>query len=242
MISAKNLSLTYTSKAKKVLALRNIDFDGQEGLVTAFIGKSGAGKTSLLRCLAGLEQNYVGEIACNGRKIGSINDQERACLIGYVSQNYNLFPNLTVLENCALALQAVLGKELSAANQTALARLTQFGMNDYAQTYPNKLSGGQRQRVAIARALCLEPKVLLFDEPTSALDPENVDNIVLLIKQLTSQNITVVLSSQDMRFVSKVFDCVYLFENGTIVESANRAQIAQPSNSSVNRFLASVLT
>lgn len=252
MVRVKQLTL----KKNDRVILENLSCDIVQGRINVFIGKSGAGKTSILRCLVGLENGYDGIIEVyvpepgsnpstgSGRAglnrargefvepferidksgnsdIRSLAARERAETTGYVAQNYNLFPNLTVLANCTLALQCVLRLAQAASEQKAREALSLVGMSEFGDAYPSQLSGGQKQRVAIARALCLNPQVLVLDEPTSALDPENVDNIVGLLKQLTSQGITVVLSSQDMRFISMVFDKIYLVQNGKIVEEGD---------------------
>lgn len=245
MVRVKQLTL----KKNDRVILENLSCDIVQGRINVFIGKSGAGKTSILRCLVGLENDYEGIVEVsrsNGSTslpraqfsparpepvegfermnknqkscIRSLAARERAETIGYVAQNYNLFPNLTVLANCTLALQCVLKLSQTASEEKAHEILSLVGMSEFGDAYPSQLSGGQKQRVAIARALCLNPQVLVLDEPTSALDPENVDNIVALLRRLTSLGMTIVVSSQDMRFVGMVFDQIYLVENGKILE------------------------
>lgn len=237
MIIGKDICLTYEVNKQEKPILKSVSFNITRGKVTALIGKSGAGKTSLLRCLVGLETTFDGILESDGCDLRLLTAQERACLIGYVAQNYNLFPQLTVLQNCTLALQVVFGESVVVAQEKVMAQLTRVGMNNYASVYPSQLSGGQKQRVAIARALCLGPKVLVFDEPTSALDPENVTSIIALIRSLAAQGVTLVISSQDMRFVEMVFDCVYLVEDGTITETYDRLDDVGECMPTIKKFL-----
>lgn len=190
------------------------------GHITSFIGKSGAGKTTLLKAIAGLIRTTSGTILVNDQQLITLSSRQRAEKIGYVFQDFNLFPHLTVQENCIDPLR-VHGKSYAQAETLALAMLLKLNMDGYAHKYPHELSGGQQQRVAIARALCLQPMVLLLDEPTASLDPINTDVLVTLLKSLAAQGLTIGLSSQDMHFVRKVFDHVYYVESGTIIEFCN---------------------
>jgi len=233
MMQGKNLSVTYTKKP----ILTSVSFDIIDKQITVFIGKSGAGKSTILRILAGLESSYEGLVLYNEQDVKTFTQKERARLIGYVTQNYTLFPQLTALENCSLALQKVMGLSIVEAQKKALETLQHVEMGNYKDAYPSQLSGGQKQRVAIARALCLDPKIVILDEPTSALDPENVNNIIALLKQLSSQGLTVILSSQDMLFVKMIFDRIYLVDNGMITESNDRQQLATMNTSTIKTFL-----
>lgn len=237
MIIGKNISLVYKTNKQEKAILKNVSFEIARGNVTALIGKSGAGKTSLLRCLVGLETTFDGLLVCDGYDVRLLTAKERASMIGYVAQNYNSFAHLTVLQNCTLALQTVLGESVEIAEEKAIAQLTRVGMNDYASVYPSQLSGGQKQRVAIARALCLGPKVLVLDEPTSALDPENVASMIALMRQLGSQGMTLVVSSQDMQFVEKIFDYIYLVDDGMIAETCKRSDALITCASTIQKFL-----
>jgi len=233
MMQGKNLSIAY----KKEQILKAVSFDIIDKQTTVFIGKSGAGKSTILRILAGLENTYDGLLLFKEQDLKTFTQKERARLIGYVTQNYILFPQLTVLQNCLLALQKVMELPIKEAQQKALNMLQNVGMNNYKDAYPSQLSGGQRQRVAIARALCLDPKIIILDEPTSALDPENVNNLASLLKQLSSQGITVVISSQDMLFVKTIFDRIYLVDNGMITESIDRQQAISTNSNTIKTFL-----
>lgn len=233
MMCVKNLSITYQKK----LILKAVSCDIAEKQITVFIGKSGAGKSTILRILAGLETSYEGMLIYNQQDVKILTHKDRVGLIGYVTQNYTLFPQLTVLQNCSLALVNVMDLSSIKAEQQAIEMLKKVGMDSFCNAYPYSLSGGQKQRVAIARALCLNPKILILDEPTSALDPENVNTITTLLRQLAAQGIAVVLSSQDMTFAKMIFDRIYLVDDGMIIESADRQQIAIESKSAIKTFL-----
>lgn len=192
--------------------LNEISFMSSPGTIVALVGRSGAGKTTVLRCLAGLEKKHSGSITIDGLGIDSLLPAMRAKKIGFVAQNYNLFPHKTVLENCTLAL--TVGQINTDTSAKPLEILKKLGLGEYKDAYPNQLSGGQKQRVAIARALCLRPEVLLFDEPSSALDPENRNILAKIILELKAENFTIILSSQDMVLVEQVADSVIYLENG----------------------------
>jgi polar amino acid transport system ATP-binding protein len=187
------------------------------GKITTFIGKSGAGKTTLLKTLVGLLTIERGSITINNKDSTMLTSPERSQQIGYVFQNFNLFPHLSVLENCISPL-IVHGMEYDLAKKRALEMLKQLDMNTYGDKHPSELSGGQQQRVAIARALCLHPQIILLDEPTASLDPFNTDILVTLLQVLAKQGLTIALSSQDTSFVRKIFDRVYYVSAGTITE------------------------
>lgn len=207
-MKARMLCLRY-GKYKKTTVLDNIDFDAPRERITVLVGKSGSGKTSLLKCLAGIERHYSGML-------------ESSPQVGYVAQGFSLFANLNVLDNCTLALRRVFRLSKSQAEQKAMSALRQVSMEDFIDRMPKNLSGGQRQRVAIARAICLDPTVLLFDEPTSALDPANVAAFAQLIKGLRDRGTAIVLSSQDMGFVNMVYDRAYVLADGKIVNKGDR--------------------
>lgn len=200
MVIVKNLIV----KLHHQTVLKSVSCELLSGRITAFVGRSGAGKTTLLKTLAGLVPIANGEIT----KLGQV---------GYVFQDFNLFPHLTVLQNCVDPL-LVQGMDLAQAQILGQKILTQLEMQAYMNQYPAQLSGGQQQRVAIARALCLKPQILLLDEPTASLDPVNTDILVDILKKLAAQGLVVALSSQDMNFVRKIFDCVYYMQAGEILE------------------------
>ncbi|MEX0848599.1 MAG: ATP-binding cassette domain-containing protein [Candidatus Dependentiae bacterium] len=219
MISIDNL--TVCIKGKNIL--HAISCRLMPNRIAVLIGQSGAGKTTLLKTLAGLLPFEQGAISIDGNELKYATPQQRAELIGYVFQDFNLFCNLTVLENC-IDPQLVHGADSQQARQKALQQLQAFGMNDFINAYPAELSGGQKQRVALARTLCLNPRVLLLDEPTASLDPINTDFLIVMLKKLAQNGLVIVLSSQDMSFVRKVFDDVYYIADGTIVESCHDNQ------------------
>lgn len=213
MVTVNNISV----QINRQTILNSLSCTLIPGRITIFIGKSGAGKTTVLKALVGLLLPTKGQILINNKQLTALTNQQRAKEIGYVFQNFNLFPHMTVLQNCMDPL-LVQGISPSQAKQQTMEILEQLAIQDLTHNYPAQLSGGQQQRVAIARALCLKPKVLLLDEPTASLDPINTDVLVSIIKKLAAQGLTVALSSQDMEFVRKIFDRVYYVENGTIIE------------------------
>ncbi len=213
MVSVKNL--TATLDGKKILD--DVSCTLEQGRITTFLGKSGAGKTTLLKALANLVPTCSGSITINGQKLNSLSPLHRAQEIGFVFQDFNLFSNLTVLQNCIDPL-LVAGKSEQEARAQALQMLEQVGMTASLEQYPSQLSGGQQQRVAIARALCLQPRVLLLDEPTASLDPENTKKLVKILKNLAAQGLTIGVSSQDTNFVKLIFDRIYFVDQGRIVE------------------------
>lgn len=217
MITVKTLTLTQNSDSMKPI-LKNISCKIPNGRITLFIGKSGAGKTSLLKCIAQLQTAYKGSIECNGINISTLSPQERVKQIGFVFQHFNLFPHMNALNNCINPLMHVAGLSQEEASNMAYEKLELLGMKEFAASYPNQLSGGQQQRIAIARALCLNPKFLLFDEPTSALDPENSKALQLIIKDLSKQGISIAIASHDMAFVKDLADSIYFLDNGSIQE------------------------
>jgi ABC-type polar amino acid transport system ATPase subunit len=214
-------NLTVCIKGQTIL--RAISCRLMPNRITVLIGQSGAGKTTLLKTLAGLLSFEQGTVSIDGNELKSATPQQRAELIGYVFQDFNLFCNLTVLENC-IDPQLVHGIDFQQARQKALQQLQAFGMHDFINAYPSELSGGQKQRVAIARTLCLNPRMLLLDEPTASLDPINTNLLIVMLKKLAQNGLVIVLSSQDMSFVRKVFDDVYYIADGTIIESCNDNQ------------------
>lgn len=207
MLTVNNLSLT---KGKRRI-LSSVSLQCPKGCVTLLLGKSGAGKSSLLRCLAHLEKPNNGCIMLDGAPLNA----RRLC---FISQSYALFPHLTALENCAQPLRIVLKLDRETARKKALETLSLFGMEPYASSYPSQLSGGQQQRVSIARALALNPAFLLLDEPTSALDPFHTASLITLIQQLRSQGKGIVISTQDMAFASNLLERGYLLDAGRIVD------------------------
>jgi ABC-type polar amino acid transport system ATPase subunit len=208
MLEVKSLSLSKNGTP----ILRNLTATFLAGHCTLLLGKSGSGKTSLLRCLAQLETTLEGSIDQNGQTVG------------FVPQAFALFPHLNLLDNCSLPLRLVLNKNRQEAQDEAIKLLTKLGMELYLRSRPHQLSGGQQQRAALARALLLRPDFLLLDEPTSALDPENRTLVIELIDQLISQGKGVVVSTQDMEFARKVIDRAFFLETGEIIETCENKE------------------
>lgn len=240
MIEIKNLSKNFGD----LQVLKDVSLTIKKGEVVTIIGSSGSGKSTLLRCINLLEQPSGGAIIFDGQDI--INTKVRiedirknACM---VFQHFNLFANMTVLENMIYAPRVVNGISKSEATQKALNLLAKVNLSEKANEYPSRLSGGQKQRVAIARALCMEPEVLLLDEPTSALDPEMVKEVLDVIKQLANSGMTMVLVTHEMGFAKDVSDTVYFMDGGYLIESGSPDQIFNhPKTERAKKFLASVL-
>lgn len=237
MVITHNLSLRYSRKESLILNDVSITFPA--GRITVLLGKSGAGKTSLLRSIAGLEKPIHGSILIDGKDLSKMPCSQRARNVGIVFQQFNLFPHLTVLQNCMQPLMVNNALFEDEARTKALAYLKMVEMEALAHRYPMQLSGGQQQRVAIARALCLEPQVLLLDEPTSALDPANTKALQRLLQQFAAQGLALVISSHDMEFVRNIIDRAYLIENGNIIDYYDKKNSMVNSGSKINRFLAS---
>ena len=203
MLNVKDLFLT-----KKKPILKGVSLDFPKGRISLLLGKSGSGKTSILRCVAQLERDYEGEITPNQT--------------GFVPQSFALFPHMTVFENIAQPLR--LANPKAAITDEVEKVLCALDIVPLAASRPHELSGGQQQRVAIARALILNPDYIIFDEPTSALDPENTDRFIQIIQDLKGQGRGVIISSQDMAFAAKILDNVFFLEEGEIVEKYDAMQ------------------
>lgn len=190
----------------------NFSYEFLAQSITTILGKSGTGKTTLLRCIAQLEKLSYGKVLVNNIDLTTYSLHERAHLLGFVFQDFNLFPHMTVLQNCLEPLVIVRKIPHKEAYLTVLKTLEQVGMKNYQNIYPHQLSGGQKQRIAIARALSMEPSILLLDEPTSGLDPLTTQQLAALLKQLCSVGITILLSSHDMAFVENLDGTLLVFE------------------------------
>ncbi|MFE9609169.1 amino acid ABC transporter ATP-binding protein [Streptomyces sp. NPDC006012] len=234
--------------------LKGIDLTVRTGEVTVVLGPSGSGKSTLLRTINHLEKIDRGTISVDGALIGyrrsgdtlyELSEREvlrQRTQIGFVFQNFNLFPHLTVLENVVEAPVAALKRPRAQAEATARGLLERVGLGDRADTYPKRLSGGQQQRVAIARALALEPKLLLFDEPTSALDPELVGEVLDVIKDLAGQGTTMIVVTHEIGFAREVADTVVFMDDGRIVEQGGPAEVLDtPRHQRTRAFLSKVL-
>lgn len=214
MLIAKRVSLK-KGRNQRIL-LSDISIEIPKRSITLLLGLSGAGKSSLLRCLAQLETQYEGEIFYEGIKLRGVPAQKRAHWMSFIAQSYALFPHMTALENCAQPLRVTSKKTPIIARQKALDSLALLGMADFINSYPRELSGGQQQRVAIARALTLSPAMLLLDEPTSALDPKNTRCLAEILRALRDQGKAIVIATQDMDFAKLVMERAYFLKTGTI--------------------------
>jgi len=192
------------------------------GEVVVVCGPSGSGKSTLIRTLNRLEPIQSGRIVIDGKDIHASGTDVNAfrSRIGFVFQQFNLFPHLTVLQNCTLAPSHLLGLSAAAAQERALALLEKVGLANKAQAWPSELSGGQQQRVAIARALAMEPPLMLFDEPTSALDPEMVGEVLIVMRDLAREGMTMVCVTHEMGFAREVADRVLFMDEGRVLERA----------------------
>ena len=228
----------------KLEVLRGITTEIRRGEVVSIIGPSGGGKSTFLRCLNRLEVPDGGKIFYKGKEvtgkkseIGKLRQE-----VGMVFQHFNVFPNMTVLENVTLA--PILEKKIprEKAREDAMALLTRVGLAEKAEEYPRKLSGGQKQRLAIVRALAMQPEVMLFDEPTSALDPEMVKEVLHVIEDLTRSGMTILIVTHEMGFAREVSDRVLFISDGVVKEEGTPAQIfVSPRDPATIRFLSMVL-
>ena len=209
--------------------LKGVSFSLEKGQVLAIIGSSGGGKSTLLRCLNFLETPDEGEIIVNGKQLLSSSEEEvrqNRLHFGLVFQNFNLFPQYTVLENVTLAPKLLKKGTPAEIKEKALNLLDQVGLSEKVNAYPYQLSGGQQQRVAIARALALNPEVLCFDEPTSALDPELTGEVLRVIRGLKSEDTTMIVVTHEMGFAKSVADVVIYMADGVIEEMGTPAEAA----------------
>ena len=239
VIEVKNVKKSFDNK----LVLSDISFDVNKGDVVCLIGASGSGKSTMLRCLNLLETIDEGQIIVLGEdinKITNINDYRKG--VGMVFQQFNLFNNYNVLDNCILAQVKVLKKSKEEATEEAMRQLEKVGLADFAKAYPSTLSGGQKQRVAIARALCMNPEIMLFDEPTSALDPEMVGEVLEVIKELAEEDMTMVIVTHEMGFCKEVADNVVFMDDGVVLEEGSPDEIFnKPKNERTKQFLSRVI-
>lgn len=222
------------------LVLKNIDFSVTPGEVVTIIGSSGSGKSTLLRCLNLLEKPTSGKILYKGDNIldKSFDERRYRSKVGMVFQNFNLFENKTVLENCTLGQELVLGVNKKEAEKTAREFLNLVGMEEYVNAKPAQISGGQKQRVAIARALCMKPEALLFDEPTSALDPETVGEVLDVMAKLAQRGMTMIVVTHEMDFAREVSTRVLFMNQGVILEEGSPEKIFEhPEHNRTREFL-----
>ncbi|MEH7110446.1 amino acid ABC transporter ATP-binding protein [Bacillus sp. JJ1764] len=240
MITIKNLVKSFGQH----VVLNGINLSVAEKEVVVIIGASGSGKSTLLRCLNFLEMFNQGEIFLMGEKIDptKTNLNKIREEVGMVFQHFNLFPHKNVLENVMEAPVYVRKLDKSLAKERALKMLEKVGLSDKAAAYPKSLSGGQKQRVAIARALAMEPRIILFDEPTSALDPELVGEVLMVMKQLAKEGMTMMVVTHEMGFAREVADRVVFMGDGVILEEGPpEAFFKNPQNEKTKQFLNSIL-
>lgn len=242
VISVENIRKTFSDSNE---ILKGISFDVHEGEVLGIIGPSGSGKSTLLRCIAGLNEVSGGSISICGQSFvcdGKYAEKKAAAKLlknlGFVFQNFNLFPHMSVLQNITDAPIHVLKMPKAEAEEKALELLRQMDLAGKENAYPCELSGGQQQRVSIARSLALNPKVLLFDEPTSALDPELTGEILGVIKQLAAKKMTMIVVTHEMAFARDISSKLIFMDSGVIVEEGEPRQlINNPSTERMKEFL-----
>jgi polar amino acid transport system ATP-binding protein len=225
LLSLRDVRLSYGATA----VLNGIDLSVRRGQAVSIIGPSGSGKSTILRCINGLIAPHSGQITVDGIDVrAQKTDAQRIALrkrIGFVFQQYNLFPHLSVLDNLTIAPMRVLGRSRAEAESDAHALLSKVRLGDKAKAFPGALSGGQQQRVAIARTLAMRPDLILFDEVTSALDPETVGEVLNVIGELADEGQTCVLVTHEMRFAEDISDEVFFTEGGVIVEHGSAQQL-----------------
>ena len=224
--------------------LKDIDFSVRKGDVTSIIGASGSGKSTLLRCINLLENPTSGEILYHGENVvrRGFNAAAYRSRVGMVFQSFNLFNNMTVLENCIVGQVKVLKRSREEAKQHALYYLEKVGMAPYMNAKPRQISGGQKQRVAIARALAMDPEVLLFDEPTSALDPEMVGEVLTVMQSLAQEGMTMLVVTHEMAFARDVSNHVVYMNEGIICEEGTPEEVfGNPQKQETKDFLSRFL-
>lgn len=241
ILEVKHLSKSFGN----LEVLRDIDFTVQSGDVISIIGASGSGKSTLLRCINLLETPTSGEILYRGENVvgRGVNAPKYRSHVGMVFQSFNLFDNMTVLENCVVGQVKVLGRKREEARAHALEYLERVGMTPYINARPRQISGGQKQRVAIARAMAMDPDVLLFDEPTSALDPEMVGEVLNVMKSLADDGMTMLVVTHEMAFARDVSTRVVYMNSGVICEQGRPDELfSAPKEQATRDFLARFIT
>ena len=229
---------------KGLHALNGVSLDIYKGEVVFFVGPSGSGKCTFLRCLNRLEEPSGGEVFFEGVEITGrgVDINRHRQKMGMVFQQFNLFPHMTVLKNLTIAPMKLQHKPKEQAEKEAMALLERVGLEDRAGAYPNQLSGGQKQRIAIVRALCMKPDVMLFDEPTSALDPEMVGEVLQVMRDLANENMTMVVVTHEMAFAKEVATKIVFMADGEILESGTPDEFFNhPKTPRLTAFLEKVL-
>lgn len=235
MISIKDLKKRFGDNE----VLKDIDIEIQDGEVVSLIGSSGSGKSTLLRCINLLETPTSGEIYIDGVNIldKSVDLNKLRQNVGMVFQQFNLFPNMSVIENIKLAPKKIRKMSDEKVTKMAMKLLRDVGLADKADAMPKQLSGGQKQRVAIARALAMEPKIMLFDEPTSALDPEMIGEVLDVISKVAKKGITMIIVTHEMKFARDISDRILFLDKGRIIENGTPEEVMDhPKTERVKRF------
>ncbi|MBO3757779.1 MAG: amino acid ABC transporter ATP-binding protein [Candidatus Brockarchaeota archaeon] len=238
MLSIKNLKVSYSN----IEVLKGINLDVKKGEKVVIIGPSGSGKSTLLKAIDGLVKINEGEIIFDGVKVNNENIIKVRSEIGFVFQNYTLFPHFTLLKNVMFPLQEV--KKLSKEKSEKIANeaLESVGLLEKAQSYPFEVSGGQRQRAAIARALALNPKLLLLDEPTSALDPEFVGEVLEILEEIAKKGITMIVVTHEVDFAEDVATNVVFIDGGEIIEMGPPSEVlVSPRSERLKKFLSRII-
>lgn len=240
MIKIRNLHKSFGD----LEVLKGIDLEIKKGEIVTIVGPSGSGKSTVLRCMNLLEVPTTGQIIFEGTDITDkkVNIDEVRQRIGMVFQNFNLFPNMTVLDNITLAPMRLKKLSKEEANKKAEGLLDRVGLLDKKDSYPSQLSGGQKQRIAIARALAMEPDMMLFDEPTSALDPEMVKEVLDVIKELAEEGMTMAIVTHEMGFAKEVANrCMFFYDGVINEEGAPEEFFGNPKSERLKDFLSKVL-
>lgn len=240
IISIQDLSKSFGDHE----VLRKIDIDIKAGEIICIVGSSGSGKSTLLRCINKLERQTSGKIMYHGKEVRDVQREinEYRSKVGMVFQSFNLFSNMTVLQNCMLCTRKVLHISKEEAFDRAITHLKAVGMAPYINAKPDQLSGGQKQRVAIARSLCMNPEVLLFDEPTSALDPEMVGEVLNVMKELATTGLTMIIVTHEMAFARDVSTRTIFMDRGYVAEDAPPSELfSNPKNARTREFLSRYL-
>ncbi len=222
--------------------LKDISFSVNKGDVISIIGASGSGKSTLLRCINFLEDPTAGRILYHGQNAETLNRADYHSKVGMVFQSFNLFSNMSALDNCIIGQTLVLKRSKQEAKKKAVEYLDKVGMTPFMNARPGQLSGGQKQRVAIARALAMDPEILLFDEPTSALDPEMVGEVLSVMRDLAEGGLTMLVVTHEMGFARDVSNRVIFMDQGVIAEDAPPAEIfTNPKHKRTREFLSRIL-
>ena len=238
IVEIKNIHKSFGS----LEVLKGVDFNVEEGEVVCLIGRSGSGKSTLLRCINLLDTPDAGVIKVFDEDIlNTKNVNAYRAQVGMCFQQFNLFNNMNILENCIMPQVKVLKTSREEAKKRAIYYLEKVGMMDFANQNVNRISGGQKQRVAIARALCMEPRLMLFDEPTSALDPEMVKEVLSVMKELAQDGLTMIVVTHEMNFAKEVADRVVFMDEGVIAEEGTPDEVFNhPKNERTKAFLSAL--